>query len=157
MAAAACPVVEFGAEDPLVRGYIERVCALTPAEWDRLATAGGASASAEALRLVRRHPVLGALQSFQWLSMRRAMAPLWRWWGTGPFRRLGEVLERPYVTPLARMWVYTGLMALRYRALREPDLLIQLYEHVEPVIPWASLGEEPPWAGRQDSPIRSHV
>ncbi len=146
MATAACPVVEFGLEDPLVRGYIERVCALTPADWDRLASVGGRRPSAEVWRMLRRHPVLGALDSVQWLSMRSAMAPLWRWWGTGPYRRLGEVLERPYVTPLARAWVYTGLMALRYRALREPDLLTRLYEHVEPVIPWASLGEQPPWA-----------
>jgi hypothetical protein len=141
----ASPRLDVG--DAMIDRYIDRVCTLTPAEWDRLATRATVPAPVSPGWSVTlaRHAMADGLETLADLLLRAEQAPLWRWWGSGPYRRLGEALDRPYARA-AQSRVLLGLSALKDRRREDPDVIRTLYAGVEPVIAWASLGGDPqPW------------
>ena len=131
----------FDIDEPMVQRYIARVIALPPAAWEAL----DAGAASWAPRDGAGQIFVAALDGLNSVSHRTMNAPLWRWWGTGPVRVLAEVLERPWVTPAARSRALLGLLAVRKRRVLTPVQLRVAYASMEPVVPWASLGEPRPW------------
>jgi hypothetical protein len=126
-----------GPDDQMVAGFIDRVAALPPAEWERLAQAyaDGGSLASDMLRAVDR-----ALHRLQ----RSPAASRWDRQRTVRFHALADVLDQPHVAGLARSRVLTALLAVRCRDLLQPELVRRTYAFIEPFIPWSSLpGAEP--------------
>src|SRR5215216_2846865 len=111
------PLAPLGAGDPVVAAFLARVCALTPAEWERLGRAGvGRAGPARPPGAVGRWlgPGLArlseALDDWSHGVNRRQYAPDAAWAGgaaAGPFGALGAALDaaaaRPEVGRLARI------------------------------------------------------
>lgn len=150
--------------DPVVRRFIDALVALPAREWDAIdARFSAETRTAVASGRLERNPrlenfiarTMNILQPSEATMKRVAYAimganrrileaivsgPAWRRQGTGPFRLLHEVLERPYVDAVLRMQVLLVVSLMQERAyepfaVRLPDL----YAPFEPSIPWASL------------------
>ena len=150
--------------DPVVRHFVDALVALPAREWDAIDARYTARARAMVAEgRLERNPrlenfmarTLNILQPSDAAMERIALAmmgmnrrlmeriiggPAWRRQGTGPFRLLHEVLERPYVDKVLRMHVLLVVSLMQQRA-QEPFAarLPDLYAPFEPSIPWASL------------------
>ena len=149
--------------DPVITRFIGALITLTPSAWDAIdrritstAAAGppippppGVERTAkilapifdlfdpspETLRSIMRR---GSEVSSKLAVM--ALGPAWRRQGTGPVRRLTEVLERGYITTQLRVAVLLVILAMRVRAQEgNAEVLREIYAPFEPAIPWASL------------------
>lgn len=149
--------------DPLTARFVARVVQLTARDWDGIHERLRARALAREFepppewmqsigRIVGAYVELaqpspeGSMRVSRFVErasermMRTQLGPAWRRQGVGPIRHLVEVLERPYVTSLARTWTHLvlALLAIRGRNGRDDDLR-DAYAPFEPVIPFASL------------------